>query len=191
MIKRKWFEILIVMLYAVIVFVVAILVKPDYIVGEATESRTSEVAYEEVPPVIVELSSETVKQSVEEEPVEETELPEPVEPTYISLGIAEVTAYCSCEECCGKWAECRPTDENGNKIVYGASGELLIPYYSVAVDPDVIPYGTKIYIDGQEYIAHDCGGSIAGNDIDIYFDSHEKAREWGIQEHEIFIEKVE
>ena len=97
------------------------------------------------------------------------------EPTYISLGYAKITAYCSCKKCCGKWALNRPKDENGNDIVYGASGNVLVPGYSVAVDPKVIPYGSKVYINGQEYIAHDCGGKIDGNDIDVYFSDHKEA----------------
>ena len=108
---------------------------------------------------------------------------------YVSLGEFRITAYCSCKKCCDKWADSRPLDENGNPIVYGASGEVLIPEYSVAVDPTVIPYGTKLYFNGNEYIAHDCGRAIKGNEIDLYFDSHEDALEWGVQYYEIFIIK--
>jgi 3D (Asp-Asp-Asp) domain-containing protein len=41
-------------------------------------------------------------------------------------------------------------------------------------------------INDQEYVAHDCGGAIKGNRIDIYMSSHEKALEWGVQNIEIF-----
>lgn len=96
------------------------------------------------------------------------------------LGEFVLTAYCSCEKCCGKWALNRPKDEDGNDIVYGASGSVLKAGVSVAVDPSVIPYGSKVYIDGVEYVAHDCGGAIKGNRIDVYFgDSHETALEFG------------
>ncbi len=103
------------------------------------------------------------------------------EPQLISMGTFTVTAYCSCEKCCGKWANNRP-----DGIVYGAAGEKLIADYSIAVDVDLIPYGETIIINDREYIAHDCGGAIQGKRIDIYMESHEKALQWGVQNIEIF-----
>ena len=50
---------------------------------------------------------------------------------------------------------------------------------SIAVDPSVIPYGSKVYVDGVEYVAHDCGGAIKWNRIDVYFDSHNAALDFG------------
>lgn len=108
---------------------------------------------------------------------------------YISLGEFRITAYCACKKCCGKWAENRPLDANGNPIVYGSTGKVLTAGYSIAVDPDVIPYGTKVYIDGREYIAHDTGGAIDENRIDLYMGSHEDALEWGVQYREVFVVK--
>ena len=49
-----------------------------------------------------------------------------VEPEPEYLGEFRITAYCSCEICCGKWAENRP-----DGIVYGASGEELVAGVSV------------------------------------------------------------
>lgn len=128
------------------------------------------------------IETETVENETEivesETIISESETLEPEvedKPEMVLLGEFKITAYCSCKKCCGKWAENRPVDENGNEIVYGASGAVLIPGYSVAVDPKVIPYGTKLYIDGKEYIAHDCGGAIKGNDIDVYILGHQEA----------------
>ena len=111
----------------------------------------------------------------------------PVEVELRSLGEFKLTAYCSCEKCCGEWADCRPVDEYGNELVYGASGEVLTAGYSIAVDPDVIPYGTVVIINGQEYEAHDCGGAIKDNRIDVYFNNHEDALEFGVQYADVYI----
>jgi 3D (Asp-Asp-Asp) domain-containing protein len=50
----------------------------------------------------------------------------------------------------------------------------------IAVDPDVIPLGTKIEIKNMGFFtAEDTGGKIKGNRIDIYFDSKKEAQEFG------------
>lgn len=107
--------------------------------------------------------------------------------TWTSLGTYELTAYCSCEKCCGKWAKNRPTDPNGNPIVYTSIGAIAKAGTTIAVDPTVIPYGSEIQIDGHTYIAQDNGGAIKGNRIDIYFDNHQEAIVFGRQTAEIFI----
>lgn len=105
----------------------------------------------------------------------------------VNLGNFKLTAYCSCSLCCGKWAYNRPVDENGNEIVYGAIGERLIEGYSIAVDPEVIPYRSEVFINGHTYKAQDCGGAIKGNRIDVYFSSHEDALEFGVKYAEVFL----
>ena len=103
-----------------------------------------------------------------------------------SLGEYRLTAYCSCEKCCGYWATIRPVDEEGNPIVHTADGSVAKHGVTVAADTDVLPFGTVLLIDGHEYIVQDRGGAIKGNRIDIYFDSHEAAREFGVKYMEIF-----
>ena len=50
----------------------------------------------------------------------------------------------------------------------------------VAVDPDVIPLGTKLYIEGYGIaIAGDTGGAIQGNIIDLFFNSSSECYEFG------------
>ena len=100
----------------------------------------------------------------------------------VSLGKFKLTAYCPCEECCGKWANNRP-----DGIVYGAIGEELKEGYSIAVDPNVIKYRTEVIINGKTYKAQDCGGAIKGNRIDVYFENHNDALEFGVQYAEIFV----
>ena len=84
------------------------------------------------------------------------------------LGKFKITVYCACRKCCGKYADNRPVDKNGNPIVYGAHGRVLIPQYSIATDPKVIPSGKEVVIDGRVYRADDTGGAVKGNVIDIY-----------------------
>lgn len=118
-----------------------------------------------------------------------TEPPTEPIPTKVwkSLGTYELTAYCSCEKCCGQWAKNRPTDQNGKPIVYTSTGAIAKAGTTIAVDPRVIPYGSEIQIDGHTYIAQDCGGAIKGNRIDVYFDNHQDALVFGRQKSEIFI----
>ena len=133
-----------------------------------------------------EIATETFTEVIEIQTQQETEIETEPQTELISLGIFTVTAYCSCEKCCGEWANNRPLDENGNPIVYGASGEQLIADYSIAVDLDLIPYGETIYINDMPYVAHDKGSAIQGKKIDIYMSSHQKALEWGRQTMEVF-----
>ena len=102
------------------------------------------------------------------------------------LGEYKVTAYCACEECCGEWAENR---EFGKVI--GAAGVELVPDYSIATDAKLLPYGTKIIMDGKEYEAHDAGAAVKGNCIDVYFDDHEIATQYGVQYKKIYVESEE
>lgn len=85
---------------------------------------------------------------------------------------AVATAYCSCTYC---------TDGDG----ITATGTIATEGRTIAVDPKVIPYGTEVIINGHTYIAEDCGGAIKGKSVDIYFDSHEDALEWGRKTIEI------
>lgn len=104
------------------------------------------------------------------------------EPRLINLGEFKLTAYCSCEICCGKWSYNRP-----DGTVYGSIGEELKEGYSIAVDPSVISYRTEVVINGHTYKAQDCGGGIKGSEIDIYFEDHDDALEFGVQYVEVFL----
>ena len=132
---------------------------------------------------------------------EETDKPEPVEARVVQYdppptpmpeisveepvrrlhGSCRITAYCACEICCGEWAKDRPLDENGNPIVYGASGQVLTPGVSVACS---LPYGTEIQIDGLPgtYIVEDrtaewIQDKYNGMTVDIYMPTHESCYE--------------
>lgn len=142
----------------------------------AQEERAEIRAYASTQAVCV-VEVPTMEAVPEEEP----------EPELESLGEFKLTAYCSCESCCSHWSLNRPVDEEGHQIVIGASGEELVEGVSIAVDKEVIPYGTTVVINGKEYIAHDCGGAIKENRIDVYFENHQDALEFGVQHAEVFM----
>lgn len=58
----------------------------------------------------------------------------------------------------------------------------------VAVDPNVIPLGTRLYVSGYGYaIADDVGGAIKGNKIDLAYDSHGEAIQFGRRNVTVYI----
>jgi len=97
------------------------------------------------------------------------------EEELIDMGMFKVTYYCSCEECSGHWGTQTAT---GNHCEQGRT---------VAVDPDVIAYGTKILIDDNVYIAEDCGSRVKGDSIDIYVDGHELVEKLGVKHKKIWL----
>ena len=135
-------------------------------------------------------STETVEtvepvETVTTEPPAITEPTVVTEPTEVAdtvyLGEFKLTAYCPCEKCCGYWAISRPLDDNGNPIVYTASGAVAQAGRTIAVDTSVIPHGTEVIINGHTYVAEDTGSGVDGKHIDIYFNDHEEALEFGLQ----------
>lgn len=59
---------------------------------------------------------------------------------------------------------------------------------AIAVDPDVIPLGTKLYVEGYGYcVAEDTGGLIKGNRIDIYLDSESECVDWGVRDVTVYV----
>ena len=100
----------------------------------------------------------------------------------VFLGEFALTAYCPDSCCCGKWAS-----------GYTATGTLATEGRTIAVDPDIIPYGTRVLLiwpDGTQhsYIAEDCGSGVNGNHIDVFFDDHQAARVFGVQSAMVYLE---
>ena len=56
----------------------------------------------------------------------------------------------------------------------------------VAVDPKVIPLGSTVAIDGEEYLAADTGGLIKGQRVDIAVPTHAEALALGVREVEVW-----
>ncbi|MCK6255992.1 peptidoglycan-binding protein [Fictibacillus sp. KIGAM418] len=80
----------------------------------------------------------------------------------------EATAYTAdCDGCSGVTA-------NGTNLK--ANPDVKV----IAVDPDVIPLNSQVYVEGYGYaVAADKGGAIQGNRIDVFYSSKQKATEWG------------
>ena len=78
-----------------------------------------------------------------------------------------------------------PTDGGGDGIT--ASG-IMAERGVVAVDPDVIPLGTRLYIPGYgEAIAADTGGAIIGNMIDLCMEDYGEAMEFGRRDITVYV----
>ena len=104
-------------------------------------------------------------------------MPAPPQPRIIRM---EVTAYCPCSRCCGP-----------NAAGITASGEHVSANDGRFVAADTsLPFGTRIIIPGYADApvpVLDRGGAIRGNRLDVYFDSHEAALEWGRQTLDVAI----
>ncbi|MGV8980891.1 3D domain-containing protein [Clostridium sp.] len=72
---------------------------------------------------------------------------------------------------------------SGRKAVRNSNG-----YSTIAVDPNVIPMGTKLYVEGYGYaIAADKGSGVKGKFIDVFFNTSEEASNWGVKYLEVKI----
>lgn len=108
-------------------------------------------------------------------PGETPEIAEPNEPAAVSKVVYKrfrVTAYCSCERCCGQFAD--GITASGYKIRLGDR---------FVAAPSAMPFGTLLSIEGYAgglaVPVRDRGGAITGNRLDLYFDTHKEALEWG------------
>lgn len=57
----------------------------------------------------------------------------------------------------------------------------------ISVDPNVIPLGSIVMIDGTEYIAEDTGGMIKGNKIDMAVQQHQEALNLGVYYTDVYL----
>lgn len=96
---------------------------------------------------------------------------------YKSLGTFKITGYCSCSSCCGK----------SDGIT--ASGTKAKAGRTIAADTSRFSFGSKLVIDGHTYTVEDRGGAISGNRIDMYFDSHWEALQWGVRYCTVYVKK--
>lgn len=84
-----------------------------------------------------------------------------------------VTAYCPCELCCGDWAD-------------GLTASGVPAKGKIIAAPIEYAFGIRMCIPGYgEAVVQDRGGAIKGNKIDVLFENHQEALEWGVQELEV------
>jgi len=85
-----------------------------------------------------------------------------------------VTAYCPCSLCCGRSADGRT-----------ANGHIIKRWDRFVAAPRNYPFGTEFivprYNGGKPIKAIDRGGTIKGNCLDVFFQSHKQAAKWGVK----------
>ena len=94
-----------------------------------------------------------------------------------SIGEYTIDYYCSCETCRAK----------ANKVK--ATGTPVVEGQTIAVDPDEIPYGTKVIIDGHVFTAEDYDTAGKEKHISIYVNEHETAQKLNEKKAEVHLVK--
>jgi 3D (Asp-Asp-Asp) domain-containing protein len=94
---------------------------------------------------------------------------------YTDIITMSATAYAPVVECCGK--------DDGITANGSYAGRGV-----VAVDPTVIPLGTKLYVQGYGFcVAADTGGAIKGNKIDLCYNTYQEALNYGRKDVKVYI----
>ncbi|WP_042455760.1 3D domain-containing protein [Neobacillus dielmonensis] len=143
-------------------------------IAEATEQPVEKVV-SETPSELPEVANTELKVD-EQVPSEDeintsTETSETADTNTAKELTVTATAYtASCEGCSGITATGVNIKSDPNQKV-------------IAVDPKVIPLGTKVYVEGYgEAVAADTGGAIKGNRIDVFIPEEQDAMDWGRKE---------
>lgn len=83
--------------------------------------------------------------------------------------------------------------ENGKNDGVGACNQPVVPGKTIAVDPNIIPYGSLVEIDGVKYLANDTGGALRSDGdkgivhLDMPAWSTTEAKQYGTQTHSIIV----
>lgn len=105
----------------------------------------------------------------------------PAEPRTPSMRVIEanVSAYCPCSRCCGKYSD-----------GITANGYAIQPGDKFVAADSRFAFGTMISIPGYGTVpVLDRGGAIKGNKLDVYFPTHKEALQWGRQYLTVSIEE--
>lgn len=156
--------------------------------SEASTSLNVKSALQTLNSLVPQISTNSVKDKAKE---------------YISLGNKKLTTLLAKEA-----AEANAKPASSIDIAYKATYTMSATAYTgggftamglktvrdpdnlstIAVDPSVIPLGTKVYIPGYGYaICSDTGGAVKGNIIDLYMNTYEECIRWGRRQVPLYI----
>lgn len=144
-------------------------------VGTKEQSPDPEPQPEQGEANIVTLSNSNSEPEPEPEPEPEKELASSSNSGGKSIQMSASAYTASCSGCSGYTTTGINLNANPNKKV-------------IAVDPGVIPLGSKVWVEGYgEAVASDTGGHITGNRIDVHVPSKDDAYGWGRKTVEVKI----
>jgi 3D (Asp-Asp-Asp) domain-containing protein len=70
-----------------------------------------------------------------------------------------------------------------------STGTWPVEGRTVATDPEVIPHGSRLTIDGRAgYVAEDSGSLVQGRIIDIYMEQPDRCMDWGRRQVQVVVE---
>ena len=93
-------------------------------------------------------------------------------PAFVEIN---VSAYCICELCCGRFAD-------------GITASGVPAVGRICAAPPEYPFGTVFDVEGMgEYVVQDRGSAIVGNKLDLLFESHADAKKFGRKDLEVRI----
>ena len=98
--------------------------------------------------------------------------PEPPEPAMDYYGKCRITFYCAGSCCCGQWAG-------------GPTASGVMPTAGRTVANGVLPYGTRVLIEGHEYVVEDRG--VSGDQFDVFVSDHQEALNRGLYYADVYI----
>lgn len=171
---------------------------PITTVSNSISDEPNQILIEEIEEVITEIVEETIEdveviESIEVEEVNESVIESSSQHTNIvvdegfisAMNVANVTELPAFKTIEAKVTAYTPYDAGCNGVTYTGT---VARKGVVAVDPSVIPLGTKVYVPGYGIaIAEDVGGAIKGDRVDVCFNSVTDALNWGVKYTTVYI----
>lgn len=139
------------------------------VIGQELQIRGTNVDQQdaELPKETEEVAQAPASESLDNANAKTTTTEQSPEGKTISVNATAYTA--ACEGCSGITYTGIDLNKNPNAKV-------------IAVDPNVIPLGSEVYVEGYGYaIAADIGSAINGNKIDLHVPTKDEAHAWGVR----------